>query len=78
MAFLALGIKGKPLISAFVTFGYRAVNLFQLTSHPFFPAWTLLDLAGNTCPVYNMFPAFHDYGSCFFLIPIFTDRMVSF
>lgn len=45
MAFLALGIKVKPLISAFVTFGYRSVNLFQLTLHPFLPASTLLDPA---------------------------------
>lgn len=45
MAFLALGIKGKPLISAFATFGSRAVNLFQLISHPCLPASALLDPA---------------------------------
>lgn len=45
MAFLALGIKGKPLISAFATFGYRAVNLFQLISHPCLPASAFLDPA---------------------------------
>lgn len=45
MAFLALGIKGKPLISAFATFGYRAVNLFQLISHPCLPASALLNPA---------------------------------